>query len=63
MLFFQIGELVSIFKSIIKKINKSVWSPSIYTMEDFIQKYSKIKISNDVTDSIQLNYILYIDHN
>ena len=28
-------------------------------MEDFIQKYSKIKISNDVTDLIQLNYILY----
>ena len=46
-------------KALSKKINKSVWSPSVYTMEDFIQKYSKIKISNDVTDSIQLNYILY----
>ena len=39
-------------KALSKKINKSVWSPSVYTMEDFIQKYSKIKISND--------YIFYI---
>ncbi|MFL2990722.1 MAG: hypothetical protein ACJZZ7_02545 [Cytophagales bacterium] len=28
-------------------------------MEDFVQNYSDIKISNDVTDSIQLNHILY----
>ena len=53
------GSAVALNLALSKKINKSVWSPSVYTMEDFIQKYSKIKISNDVTDSIQLNYILY----
>ena len=46
-------------KALSKKIKKPVWSPSVFTMEDFVQNYSDIKISNDVTDSIQLNHILY----
>ena len=46
-------------KALSKKIKKSDWSPLVFTMEDFVQKYSDIKISNDVTDSIQLNHILY----
>ena len=38
-------------KALSKKINKSVWSPSVYTMEDFIQKYSKIYIENQYFES------------
>ena len=46
-------------KALSKKIKKPLWSPSVFTMEDFVQNYSDIKISNDVTDSIKLNHILY----
>ena len=46
-------------KALSKKTNNSLWSPSVKTFEDFIQEFSDIKISDDVSDSIVINHYLY----
>ena len=46
-------------KALSKKNNKALWSPVVLTLEDFIQEYSKIKIADDVVDSIKLNFQLF----
>ena len=46
-------------KALSKKNNKALWSPSVLTLEDFIQEYSNIKIADDVADSIILNFQLF----
>lgn len=46
-------------KALSKKNNKALWSPVVLTLEDFIQEYSKIKIADDVADSIMLNFQLF----
>ena len=46
-------------KALSKKIDKSLWSPSVKTFEDFIQEFSDIKISDDISDSILINHYLY----
>ena len=46
-------------KALSKKNNKALWSPVVLTLEDFIQEYSKIKIADDVADSLKLNFQLF----
>ena len=41
-------------KALSKKINKAMWSPKVLTMEEFVQGYVDIKISDEVSDNILL---------
>ena len=46
-------------KALSKKINKAMWSPKVLTMEEFVQGYVDIKISDEVSDNILLNHYLF----
>lgn len=46
-------------KALSKKYKKPILSPNILTIEDFIQKFSDIKIADEVYDAIRLNYLLF----
>ena len=46
-------------KALSKKVKKPIWSPKVFTMEDFVQGFSDIKISDGVSDNILLNYYLF----
>lgn len=46
-------------KALSKKLDKPLWSPTVKTLEDFVQEFSNIKISDDVSDSIVINHYLY----
>ena len=46
-------------KALSKKINKPMWSPKVLTMEEFVQSFSDINISDDVSDNILLNHYLF----
>ena len=46
-------------KALPKKINKAMWSPKVLTMEEFVQGYVDIKISDEVSDNILLNHYLF----
>ena len=41
-------------KALSKKTKKTTWSPKVQTMEEFVQGFTNIKISDDVADSIFL---------
>ena len=47
-------------KALSKKTNKAMWSPKVLTMEEFVQEYINIKISDEVSDNILLNHYLYL---
>ena len=36
-----------------------MWSPKVQTIEEFVQEHVDIKISDDLADQINLNYLLY----
>ena len=46
-------------KALSKKTKKTTWSPKVQTMEEFVQGFTDIKISDDVADSILLNHYLF----
>ena len=46
-------------KALSKKTNKAMWSPKVLTMEEFVQGYVDIKISDEVSDNILLNHYLF----
>ena len=46
-------------KALSKKTKKTTWSPKVQTMEEFVQGFTDIKISDDVSDSILLNHYLF----
>ena len=45
-------------KALSKKVKKPIWSPKVFTMEDFVQGFSNIKISDGVSDNILLNHYI-----
>ena len=46
-------------KALSKKNDSTLWSPKVQTIEDFVQEHVDIKISDDLADQINLNYLLY----
>ena len=46
-------------KALSKQNNNILWSPKVQTIEDFVQEHVDIKISDDITDQIKLNYSLF----
>ena len=58
-MFFLIGELDYIFKKHYLKNDTTLWSPKVQTIEEFVQEHVDIKISDDLADQINLNYLLY----
>ena len=46
-------------KALSKKTKKTTWSPKVQTMDEFVQGFTDIKISDDVADSILLNHYLF----
>ena len=46
-------------KALSKKNDTTLWSPKVQTIEEFVQEHVDIKISDDLADQINLNYLLY----
>ena len=44
-------------KALSKKNDTTLWSPKVQTIEEFVQEHVDIKISDDLADQINLNYL------
>ena len=46
-------------KALSKQNNNTLWSPKVQTIEEFVQDHVDVKISDDLSDQIKLNFWLY----